>query len=815
MRQFLAILSLLFCTLAATSQDAARKIYGYIYGPDRTPAPWVSVSVQGTSVGTLSREDGWYSLSFLKGDTIVFSMMGCKTQRHAVNRNRHSIQKIIYLEEDNQQLKEVEVKAIAHQGTGNSRLDLSGLEAITAGNGSVEQLLTTQAGVSNRNEMSSQYSVRGGNYDENCVYINGIEVYRPLLIRTGEQEGLSVINSNLVQSVEFSAGGFGAQYTDKSASVLDIRYKSLTPNGNKHHLEASTSASFLGADAYLGHVTPKGRFSQLHGLRYKSSNYLFSTLDTQGDYDQQCLDYQTFLHFQPFSKVSLSFLGNISRNTYTNIPESQTTTYGTLTDQKIFKVYFDGQEKDLFQTEMGALSLLFTPSDALSLGLTASAFMSHERVNYDIMGEYWIGETAAGGSATSATELGVGNYHNYARDLLDVKVLEAMHNGTFRASFLRAKQTLSWGFGFRHESFDDKQTEFEMRDSAGYSLPLAADALRAYSNLWSDNSLSSSRLQAYLQTHARWNTSLGALSLLLGVRASHWSWNSETLISPRATLALFPKSLRDWDFRLSSGIYYQSPFYKELRRLSLDTDGNTIATLNPNLRSQRSAHFVLGADHYFRLANRPFKITAEAYFKPMDRVETYTLNNLQIIYSGDNNAKAWTAGLDFKLFGEFVPGTDSWLSFSLMKSQEKRDNATSWVSRPNEQRWNISAFFQDYIPGIPKWKIHLRAVWEDGLPFWTPNATLHTSANTLRGKSYRRIDMGVTRAVAKGDYAWLDRLGIFSVLSSINLGAEVMNLFDLRNVASYYWVTDVQGLQHAVPNYLTGRQFNLRLKLSL
>lgn len=793
------------CLFPALVLHARHRVYGYVFTPNRTSAAYASVAVQGSDAGTLTREDGWYDLTFDEGDTIVYSMMGCKNEKYAVRKDRENTQKTVFLKEENQILREVEVRAIQKQGSANAKIDINALQTTGGTMASVERLLTTQAGVSNRNELSNQYNVRGGNFDENCVYINGIEVYRPLLIRTGEQEGLSVVNSEMTQSVEFSAGGFGAQYTDKAASVLDIQYKG---NDGKPGFEGSVSSSFLGGDAFLRHTTQNAKFHQLHGLRYKSNDYLFSSLDKDGDYDQQCWDYQSYLLYQPWRRVTFDAIANITRNTYTNIPRSQTTTYGTLTEQHRFQVDFDGKEKDLFQTEMAALRTTLQVSRRLTLSLTANAYMSHERVNYDIVGDYWIGDVAADG-VTQTAELGVGTYHDFARDRLNVKVASVAHDGMWGDQRFR----LQWGATLKRESIDDNEVEFEMRDSAGYSLPYGATALKAFDNLSSDHSMNSWRSGFFIQSENRFHSLIGTINTSIGVRTSYWTWNNEWLISPRATIALFPKRLKNWDFRLSSGLYYQSPFYKEVRRATTDADGNTKIELNKDIRSQRCLHFVAGSDYFFKVADRPFKLTGELYYKPMDNVETYVVDNLQVIYSGDNDAKAYTVGLDMKLYGEFVPGTDSWLSFSLMRSREQKDGADEWTPRPNEQRWNVSLFFQDYMPMFPKWKIHLRAVWEDGLPFWNPNATTHTSKNTIRGKSYRRLDMGVTRVIAKGDYTFIDASGVWKVLNAIHLGAEIMNLLDINNVASYYWITDVNGYQHAVPNFLTGRQANINLRL--
>ena len=779
------------------------KIYGYVYLPDREPASFTTISVEGTSTGTTAREDGYYELKFSTTDSakVKFYILGCKPYIYNITpKTRKSIQKMVYLEDDAIVMKDVEVTDFAKQSTSMNKIDVSKMDVMPSINGGIEGLISTYAGVSNRNELSSQYSVRGGNYDENSVYVNDIEVYRPLLIRTGEQEGLSFINPDMVEAVEFSAGGYGATYGDKMSSVLDIKYK------KPKRFEASVAGSLLGAQGHIGHSTKSGKFTQLHGIRYKSSDYMFNTLDTKGTYDQKFLDYQTYLTFNFAKKWEIDFLGNFSRNIYNNIPESRTTTYGTISDVRTFRMYFDGQEKDIFQTEFGALTLRYSPINSLNLKLIASAYESHESVNYDLIGEYWIGESMGNsiGEIDESTALGVGAYQEYTRNRLRVRVIKAEHRGDYTIN----KNTISWGVSLQKEDIKDNIIEFETRDSSGY--------VTSTYNLRSNNSMSSWRTQFFVQDESRFKTRIGTFGLLAGVRGNYWTFNKEFIISQRATVSYFPKKNENLGFRFSTGVYYQSPFYKEVRMIETDAaTGNSNVKLNDDIKSQRSLHFVLGGDYYFRLKGRPFKFTTEVYYKMADRVETYTINNLKILYSGTNDAQAYTAGVDFKLFGEFVPGTDSWIGLGLMRSKEKKNEpGAKWVARPNEQRYNFTMFFQDYIPGLPKYKVHLRFIWEDGLPFWAPNVETHSKSNTNIGKAYRRVDIGASRTFAEGDYKWLDKTKIFKAVKNINLGLEVFNLLDLSNVASYYWVTDVNKRQHAVPNYLTGRQFNVRLKIN-
>lgn len=786
------------------------RIHGYVYGPTREPEPYVTIAAMGTEATTVTREDGYYELSFPITDTatIRYTYMGCEPVYFKIKSGKqNNIQKIVYLQESSILLRSAQVKGFSKQATTENKLDISKIKLIPdAAGGGIESLLTTYAGVSSHNEMSSQYSVRGGNYDENSVYVNDIEVYRPLLIRSGQQEGLSFINPDLVSDVSFSAGGFDAKYGDKMSSVLDITYKK--PKG----FEASVGGSLLGGSAYVGQASKDQRFTQIHGVRYKSSNYLLGSLDTKGSYDQKFIDYQTYITYNFVPKWEVDVLGNFSRNEYTSIPESESTTFGTLTSPTTLQVYFDGQEKDLFETLFGAATLKYMPSKALTWSLIASAFSTMEEVNYDISGEYWLGElnTNDNGSTSVGSTLGTGSYQDYARDKLTAKVKSI----GVRGKYAQKKNNLEWGLSFQQEKITDKINEFQLRDSDGYSLPYSSEALNVYYNLYSSVELNTYRTQGFVQDAFKIATSAGTINLVGGLRGNYWSFNKEFLLSPRATIAYFPDWKKDFSFRFSTGLYYQSPFYKEMRDTVTDNTGNVSVQLNHNIKAQRSLHFVLGSDYFFKSYGRPFKFTTEVYYKPADRVISYSVDNVKVVYSGENDTKAYSAGIDFKLFGEFVPGTDSWISLSLMQSKEKVDGSNAgYVSRPNEQRYNFSMFFQDYFPGYPKYKVHLKFIYADGLPFWAPNVTVHTSNNTNRTTAYRRVDIGASRSYVKGDIAWIDKTEVFKVVRSINVGLEIFNLLDISNVASYYWVTDIYKIQHAIPNYLTSRQLNIKLSL--
>jgi hypothetical protein len=688
--------------------------------------------------------------------------------------------------------------------------------------GGIESLLITFTGVSSTNELSSQYNVRGGSFDENAVYVNGIEVYRPLLVRAGQQEGLSFINPDMVQNVGFSSGGFDAKYGDKMSSVLDIEYKKPT------QFEATAAVSLLGASAYVG--TSKKGFTQMHGIRYKTSQYLLGTLDTKAEYKPSFIDYQTYLTYQFRPKWELTFLGNFSQNSYQFNPVSRSTSFGTYNTGRNLSVFFEGGEADLFRTGFGALTLNFKPKDGLKLSLLASTFNTNESETYDILGEYVLSEVKLDLKAEDKTgeALGIGKYHEHARNRLNATVSNISHLGEYDPK----NHKLKWGVTLQNEIIRDKISEWEWRDSAGYSLPFNDRQVDLFYTLKSDTTMSSWRTMAFLQDTYKWSSDAGIFSITGGLRANYWTFNNELLVSPRFSMSFLPHWKHDFSFRFATGVYYQAPFYKEIRRTITDSVGNVNISLNSNIKAQRSVHFVLGGDHYFRLMGRPFKFTTEAYLKLADRVISYTVDNVRVRYSGENDAKAYTAGVDFKLFGELVPGADSWINLSLMDSKEDllndsyvqktfdtEGNVTStqtvspgWMPRSNEQKYVFSMLFQDYLPNNPKYKMHLKFIWSDGLPFGAPRSVQYR--NYFRSPDYRRVDIGASRVLVSGTDKIMNKPWLKHV-KSIWLNVEVFNLLNFSNVNSHYWVNDIYGQQYAVPNYLTMRQFNLKIMVDL
>lgn len=816
MRKLLTILFFSLCYVLSQAQYNP-KVYvrGYVLNETQQAVEMVNIFEHTQTEGTTTNENGYYELALQKADTfkITFSCIGYKSVEKTFSTDKESVTLNITLEEDATELATIEVNSQGHQTIMMQKVDASKIKYLAGPSNSIESLLSTFAGVNSTNEMSTQYSVRGGNFDENSVYVNNIEVYRPLLIRAGQQEGLSFINPDMVSSVEFSSGGFGAQYSDKMSSVLDIKYKTPTK------FEASTSVSLLGATAYVGSASKN--FTQIHGLRYKTSNYLLGTLDTKGEYAQNFVDYQTYLTFRFSDKWSASFLGNISQNSYRFIPKDRETTFGTFQSSRNFKVYFEGQEDDKFRTLFGAFTVDYKPLKNLKFSFMASAFNTFEKETYDITGEYWLSDVDISNNTTDeseATTLGSGTYHEHARNKLSATVANLSYLGEFN----KGNHLLKFGLSGQGEFIEDEINEWEFRDSAGYSLPFNPDQVNLIYNLTSKNSMKSWRLSAFAQEYYKLRRNHGLWTLSGGIRASYWSFNEEWLISPRLAVSLYPKWKADFTFRFAGGLYYQSPFYKELRLETTDADGNSSITLNKNIKAQRSLHLVLGADYHFRLFKRPFKLTLEGYYKPSDHVISYYIDNVRVRYSGKNDAKAYVAGIDLKLFGEFVPGTDSWISFSWMRCREDILNDSynvysntgtylgkvypGYISRPNEQRYSISMFYQDYFPNHPEYKVYLKMIWADGLPFGAPHSERYQA--TFRTKAYRRVDIGASRDFVAGREKFMRKS---KVVKSWALNFEIFNLLNIKNINSYYWVTDIYNNQNAVPNYLSGILFNFKV----
>ena len=795
-----AIATLLFILFSISAFGQGRaKISGYIRDADGNPLDLVNIRVKNTLNGTMSNEKGHYSLSVATGDsvTLIYSCLGYNKAERILPQVTKDMRLNVQMNYTSLELGEVVATAIRKQTTTLETLNADRVKLLPdPAGGSIESLVVTFAGVTSNNELSSQYSVRGGSYDENIVYVNGLEVFRPLLIRSGQQEGLSFINPDMTEAVNFSAGGFEARYGDKMSSVLDITYKK--PKG----FEGSASASLLGANAYVG--SSSGKFTQVTGFRYKTGRSLLKTTDTDAEYDPNFIDLQTYMTYQLAPKWEINFLGNLAINNYKFIPHTRETSFGTATNAKKFKVFMSGQERDKFETLFGALTLKHNLNDNTELGLQASAFTSKEEEGYDIAGDYWLGDAAEEGGG-EIQNLSIARYNEHARNRLHSNIMNVGHYGIARIK----NNTLKWGATVQLEKINDKISEWEKRDSAGYSLPQGGGNVNVIANLFSDNKLESTRISGYLQDVFKFRTKQGLFTLVGGVRGSYWSYNREFIFSPRASIGFIPNFDQNLTFRLASGLYYQSPFYKELRTTVQDEHGNSIIQLNKNLKSQRSIHVIAGGDYTFRASGRNFKVSADMYYKKLDNLNPYTVDNVKIRYYGENCAQGHAMGLDVKFFGEFVPGTDSWISFSLMKA-EQSIRGSEYVPMPNSQGYNVSLFFQDYFPGYKRVKLNLKGVLSGGLPFIAPRTKYEDVKSTFRTPAYKRVDLGFSYQLAGGTDAIMDR-GVFRHLKNIWIGVDVFNLFDIKNVSSYYWITNIDNQQYAVPNYLTGRQLNARL----
>ena len=789
------ILALILFLPLCSLQAQEFTLTGRVVDSHDSPIELASVSCLSQGKATMTDLKGHFSISLRSADSVAvkFSMIGYKSKTRILRspRGKQTL-RITLLPMD--ALSEVVVTEKRRQTTATEQLDIKNLKDNPSASGNaVEELIQQQAGVSSHNELSSQYNVRGGSFDENSVYINNVEIYRPLLIRSGQQEGLSIINPDMVESIGFSSGGFEAKYGDKMSSALDITYRRPTRS------ELSASLSLLGGTAFA--AVGNKRLSMSHAVRYKTNRYLLGSLETKGEYRPNYLDYQTFISYRPDSLWTIDFLGNISENHYNFLPTDRETSFGTMEDVKSFKVYFDGQEKDVFRTFFGSLAVsrLLGSKLQTKISLLASAFYSKEQERYDIQGQYWLDDTQ------TSENLGVGTYMEHARNYLTSKVasVKMMVNHKSR------KHDIEGALTMKFEDIKEKASEYEMRDSSGYSIPHNPDRLDLIYTLRSSNHINTTRLEGYLQDTYRFASHgerQSFFTLNYGLRFSHWSFSGETTVSPRVSIAMVPAFNNDVTFRFSTGLYYRAPFFKELRD-TVTTDGVTRAVLNNKIKSQQSIHFVGAFDYRFKMKDRPYKFSAEAYYKLMHNLIPYNVNNVKITYYGGNQCDGYAAGLDLKLYGEFVPGTDSWVTFSLMSTKQKMNG--KWVPMPTDQRYAVNVHFTDYFPGTEKWKMTLRLAIADGLPFGAPHSGLEHQ--DFRAPAYKRADIGMS-------YCLYERGSHGSSKSAIKnawIGIDCLNLFGINNVNSYYWVTDVTNQQYAVPNYLTGRQINVKLSLKL
>ncbi|MBV3400695.1 TonB-dependent receptor [Prevotella copri] len=799
-QKFFIIIICLIATLKMMAQEFT--LQGRVTDDDNNPVELATVSVVSQGKVAFTSLKGEFSMHLHSADSVAvkFSMIGYKTKIRVLRKPRGKQTLQVVLHTDATMLGDVNVTGEKIQSDQTQEIKIKDIKMAPSANGNgVEGIIQQQAGVSTHSELSSQYNVRGGAFDENSVYINNVEVYRPFLVRSGQQEGLSVINPYMVDKIGFSTGGYGAKYGDKMSSALDITYKTLKAKGKKSVVEGSLAASLLGADTYIGIGTRK--LSWLNSVRYKTTSYLLGSLETKGEYKPQYLDYQTYLSYQPNKRWKIDFIGYISDNHYNFEPSDRETSFGTMENVKSFKVFFDGHEKDRFLTYFGTLGITRNITRNTSLSLLGSAFYTKEQEKYDIQGQYWLDQTE------TSENLGVGTYFEHARNYLSARVMSAklMLRHKVQKHNVEAAVTL------KREHIEENSIEYEMRDSAGYSVPHTGKDLYMIYSMKARNELNASRMETYIQDTYRFSGGIADstgngqthYTLNYGVRMSHWNFNRETILSPRISLAIIPANHENTTLRLAAGLYYQAPFFKELRDTTT-VNGVTVASLNEKIKSQRSIHFIAGYDYRFRMNDQRFKFSAEAYYKALSNIVPFSVSNVKVVYYGQNECSGHAAGLDFKLYGEFVPGTDSWLSLSLMDTKMKLNGKS--IPLPTDQRYAVNLFFTDYFPGSRKWRMSLKLAFADGLPFAAPHKELET--NSFRATAYRRADIGMS-------YQLLDnsRREKKTFLKNVTLGVDCLNLFGIDNVNSYYWVTDVTSQQYAVPNYLTGRQLNARVLL--
>ena len=819
------------------AQRPTGVLYGKISDESGKAIEFVNVAVQNTPYGIVSDARGNYSLT-LPADTlinVVYSFVGYEEIKIEIKLKPGERRKNdVTMKVSSTMLTEVTVHDQSIKTSTITRLDAKETVLLpTAGAGGVEDMVKTLAGVSSTNELSSQYNVRGGNFDENLIYVNGIEIYKPFLVGSGQQEGLSFINSRLISNIDFSAGGFSSEYGDKLSSVLDITYKKPTiPAG-------SVTLSLLGAEAHAEGCSSKNKVSYLVGARYKNTQYLLGKMDTKGDYKPNFIDAQGLITYNISPRFEISLLGYYSRNSYLMVPTTRETDFGNLQASYRLKIYFDGQELSRYTTGLGAVTLNFSPNDDLNLKFIASAYSAMESENYDIEGQYWIGllETNPGSEQQGDVidNQGVGTFIEHARNYFYSRVVNLDHKGAYKYG----DNTFKWGVRYQHQLFDDIIKEWDMVDSAGYTQPHTIDSILNPNNPMQTplelknvakghNILFINNLDGYIQNSWQFENENGNIWVLTaGLRANYWGYNGSVNVSPRAGIAFKPNKHPNMTFRLSGGVYVQPPFYRELRMF----DGSLVDKDKASV--QKSYQVVLGHEYNFKAWDRPFVLTTELYYKYLKDIIPYQVDNIRIRYYADQKATGYATGLDMKINGEFVKGIESWASVSVMRTAENiqyfidangnilsqtdvnngaeyvRDTIISGIPRPSDQRVNFAVFFQDYIPFIPSFKVNLKLIFGTGLPFGASEDERYRQKNRM--PAYRRVDIGFSKQLIGENTSFRNPRNPLNYIRNCWLSLEVFNLLGVNNVSSYMWVTDVYNIQYAVPNYLTNRQLNLKL----
>ena len=838
----------IFLSVPTVSWSQNAKVYGVISDSLNNPIEAVSISVLGSAAGISSNRKGEFELTIPANEpvTVAFSFIGFETKFFKMNLKPGEQKELnLDMKSKTQSIRTIVVEDRIGQATTMTRLNPKLAQRVPSPSGNFEGLLFTLPGVSSNNELSSTYNVRGGNFDENLIYVNDIEIYRPFLIRSGQQEGLSFVNSNLVQSVEFSAGGFESRFGDKMSSVLDIKYKEPRKFGG------FAMVSLLGAEVSVESSSKDYRFTQIHGFRYRSNQYVLRGLDTEGDYKPLFMDYQGYFTYDINPELEIGLLVNYSRNKYQFVPQTRETEFGTVNEALKLTVFFEGNEIDQYEPGMGALSTTWRPRKNISLKFIGSAFLTREEETFDIEGAYRLDELERDLSSQNFGEVkfnrGIGGFIDHARNELNGQVINIQHKGFWQIDDVEVR----WGARLQHEEIKDVLKEWEYQDSVGYSVPQSPgivgwtypngdstqpvpvsprDEINLKSLVKSQNDISSNRVMGFLQAAKSWDLDTHQLTLIGGIRANHWDFNNELMVSPRASLGFKPNWKDSWTFRLAWGYYHQPAFYREMR--------NLYGQVNQNIKAQESIHYVLGSDYEFKMLDRPFKLTSELYYKKYNNLIPYEIDNVRIRYYATNNSNGYATGLDLKLYGQFVKGIDSWVTVGFMKTEEdliddyyyqyyNSDGDTiipgytfnsvpvdsqifypGFIPRPTDQRFRVGLFFQDYVPKIPALKVNLNFLYGSRLPFGPPS--LDKYKDTLRMPAYRRVDIGFT-------YEFLEMgrkkssTGFFRHLDNMWLSVEIFNLFGINNTISYLWVRDISDRIYGIPNFLTNRRFNVKL----
>ncbi|MDG1269091.1 MAG: carboxypeptidase-like regulatory domain-containing protein [Ulvibacter sp.] len=809
---------LLFFSILYSSALLSQKatVRGVILDVFDEPIPSVNITFGNT--GAISDLDGYYLIEITANENvqITYSHIGHKNVQATLNlSNNEDYELNPVMKTDIEQIATVVISGRENKRVeGITTLSPEAIRRMPSAISGVTSLLTSLPGINSNNELSTQYAVRGGNYDENLVYVNEIEVYRPFLIRSGQQEGLSFVNDDLTSSVDFSAGGFQAKFGDKLSSVLDITYRKPT------EVQATLDASLLGVSVSAGNISDDGKFTGIVGLRYRDNSLFVNAKETQTNFKPTFLDAQTYLSYKFNNKLEIGFLGNVAINKYSYKPLTRQTNFGTLADPVALLVFYEGQEEDKYDTYFGALKATYVASQNYTAKFIGSIYQTQEQEYFDILAQYRLGEVDTSIGSENLGDVtfseGIGSQLTHARNNLDALIVNLEHKGNATIG----ENEIEYGVKFTHEDIRDRVQEYEIIDSAGFSIrpplidfanlqpyePFTSEIV-PYTNIRAQNDVQINRLSGYGQWSRR--TTIGSSDLWLnaGVRAHNWTVSgqdiqstTQTVFSPRGQVSLKPNWDRDMLFRLSGGVYHQPPFYRELR----DSTG----TVRPGVKAQKSIHIVLGNDYSFNLWDRPFTLNSEVYYKKLTNVNPYTLDNVRIRYRASNNAVAYAYGLDLRLAGEFVPGTESWISLGYLKTEENIDDK-GYIFRPTDQRLKIGMLFQDYVKVVPNLKGYLNLQYNTGLPGGSPSyADPYNFQERL--PDYKRVDLGVSYVLI--DATRPKEEGVFKYFKELTLGAEIFNIFDVQNSISNTFVRDVYTkVQYSIPNYLSPRVFNIRL----